>query len=512
MNQPNIIFILIDDMGARDLGCYGSTFYETPNIDTLAAEGMLFTDAYAACPVCSPTRASILTGRYPVSVGVTDWIDSQHGIHPAKGSLVDAPYIDHLPPELPNLARELSARGYATWHVGKWHLGDEPYWPEKQGFDVNVGGWTVGAPTHGYFSPWHFPTLSESPDGTYLTDRLTDESLDLIRTRDTERPFYLNLWYYSVHTPIQAKDELIAKYEEKAQRLGLDTQASIVEGAYHPAEHKQHKRIKRRIIQSDPVYAAMIETLDTNIGRVLATLDEEGIADNTMVIFTSDNGGLSTAEGTPTSNLPLAEGKGWMYEGGVREPLLLRWPGRTAAGTTNDTVVTSPDFMPTLLEAVDASAGGDDATAAESAAGAGDGDSRLPGGIEGTSILPVLTGEIERLDRGPVFWHYPHYGNTGGTPGTSVRDGRYKLIEFHEDGHVELFDLEADPGEHHELSAELPEVRDRLHRALREWRRSVEARMPEPNPEFSPWPERQPSGRFAVDTAFGRLSIEDPRV
>jgi arylsulfatase A-like enzyme len=501
MNQPNIVFILIDDMGARDLGCYGSTFYETPNIDKLAGEGMLFTDAYAACPVCSPTRASILTGRYPASVGVTDWIDCHHGIHPAKGSLVDAPYVDHLPRELPNLARELSARGYATWHVGKWHLGDEPYWPEKQGFDVNVGGWTVGGPTHGYFSPWHFPTLSESPDGTYLTDRLTDETLELIRTRDTERPFYLNLWYYSVHTPIQAKDEIIAKYEEKARRLGLDTQTAIVEGAYHPAEHKRHERIKRRVLQSDPVYAAMIETLDTNIGRVLAALDEEGIAENTMVIFTSDNGGLSTTNRSPTCNLPLAEGKGWMYEGGVREPLLVRWPARTPAGTTNGTVVTSPDFMPTLLDAVDRTGG------------AGDGGrSRRPDGIEGASILSVLTGETGVLDRGSIFWHYPHYGNQGGTPGTAVRDGRYKLIEFHEDGHVELFDLETDPGEHRELSGQLPQVRDRLHAALRDWRTAVEARMPEPNTEHTPWPNRQPSGRFAVDTAFGRLSIEDPRV
>ncbi|MFP4567299.1 MAG: sulfatase, partial [Spirochaetaceae bacterium] len=499
--------ILIDDMGARDLGCYGSTFYETPNIDKLATEGMLFTDAYAACPVCSPTRASILTGRYPASVGVTDWIDSQHGIHPAKGRLVDAPYVDHLPPQLPNLAGELSSRGYATWHVGKWHLGDEPYWPEKQGFDINVGGWTVGGPTHGYFSPWGFPTLSESPDGTYLTDRLTDETLELIRNRDKNRPFYLNLWYYSVHTPIEAKDEIIAKYEEKARRLGLDKQPAIAEGAYHPAEHKRHERIKRRVIQSDPVYAAMIETLDTNIGRVLASLEDEGIADNTLIILTSDNGGLSTTNGSPTCNLPLAEGKGWMYEGGVREPLLVRWPGRTPAGTTNHTVVTSPDFMPTLLEAVDGRAGGDDATFGDSGR-----RHRLPDGIEGTSILPVVTGETDVLDRGPVFWHYPHYGNQGGTPGTSVRHGRYKLIEFHEDGHVELFDLGADPGEHNELSAELPQVRDRLLEALRDWRTSVEARMPEPNPDYTPWPDRQPSGRFAVDTAFGRLSIEDPRV
>jgi arylsulfatase A-like enzyme len=480
MQLPNIVFILIDDMGQRDLGCYGSTFYETPNIDRLAREGMLFTDAYAACPVCSPTRGSILTGRYPASLGVTDWIDWGGKLHPAKGRLVDVPYIKNLPADVPNLATELGSRGYATWHVGKWHLGGEEAWPEKRGFDRNVGGWTAGSPgRQGYFSPWGFPTLEDGPEGEYLTDRLTDEALGLIHRRDRDRPFFLNMWYYSVHTPIQAKEEKIEKYRQKARALGLDRQQALVEGPAFPAEHKKEKRITRRVLQSDATYAAMIESLDENVGRLLETLETEGVADNTIVVFTSDNGGLATAEGSPTSNLPLAEGKGWMYEGGTREPLLVRWPNVVTAGATSPAVVTSPDFLPTLLAAVDAAAGA----------------TNLPEGVEGESFLPILRGDASRLTRDGVFWHYPHYGNQGGTPGSSVRSGRYKLIEFFETGQLELYDLERDIGENYDLSDELPEVRDRLHRMLTEWRESVEARIPQPNPDFDPWPGRAPAGR-----------------
>ncbi len=387
MRQPNILFILIDDMGQRDLGCYGSTFYETPNIDSLARDGMLFTDAYAACPVCSPTRASILTGRYPATLGLTDYIDWSGTNHPRKGRLIDVPYVKNLPNGIPNTARELRSRGYETWHVGKWHLGYEESWPEKHGFDVNIAGFTHGMPVNGYFSPWGFPNLADGPDGEYLTDRLTDEAIALIRGRDRERPFFLNMWYYSVHTPIQAKEEIIAKYRQKAKRLGLDEQTAIVEGARFPGEHKKDQRIQRRVIQSDPVYAAMIETLDTNIGRLFDTLATEGLADDTMVVFTSDNGGLATAEGSPTSNLPLAEGKGWMYEGGTREPLLVRWPGRVAPGGECAQVVTSVDFLPTL---VDAAEGGQGAASA-----------RIDG-VEGESIVPILTGARSALVRDAI--------------------------------------------------------------------------------------------------------------
>ncbi|TVQ22326.1 MAG: DUF4976 domain-containing protein [Spirochaetaceae bacterium] len=485
MPQPNIVFILIDDMGQRDLGCYGSTFYETPNIDTLARDGMLFTDAYAACPVCSPTRASIMTGRYPATLGLTDYIDWSGKSHPAKGRLIDVPYIKNLPHGIPNVARELGKRGYATWHVGKWHLGYEESWPEKHGFDVNVGGFTHGMPVNGYFSPWGFPNLADGPDGEYLTDRLTDEAIALIRDRDANRPFFLNLWHYSVHTPIQAKEEVIAKYTDKAKRLGLDGQTAIVEGARFPGEHKKEKRIQRRIIQSDPVYAAMIETLDTNIGRLFDTLRSEGVADDTIVVFTSDNGGLATAEGSPTSNLPLAEGKGWMYEGGTREPLLVRWPGRVAPGSESAEVVTSVDFLPTLVDAAEGGQGAESSRVA---------------GVEGESIVPILTGARSTLDREAVYWHYPHYGNQGGTPGSSVRSGRYKLIEFYETGLVELYDLVDDIGEHTNLADALPDVRQRLHGLLRRWRESVEAKIPEPNPDYVEWPDRASDGRVTAAT------------
>ena len=477
MQAPNIVFVLIDDMGQRDLGCYGSTFYETPNIDSLARDGMRFTDAYAACPVCSPTRGSILTGRYPASLGITDWIDWGGHLHPCRGKLVDVPYITSLPADVPNLATELSARGYQTWHVGKWHLGGEGAWPQERGFDANVGGWTAGAPYKGYFSPWHFPTLEDAEPGTYLTDHLTDRAIDLIDQRDKGQPFFLNMWYYSVHTPIQAPEKLVEKYRKKARFLGLDTVTATVTGPAFPAEHKKDRTIERRILQSDPTYAAMVEALDTNVGRLLAALEASGEAENTIVIFTSDNGGLSTAEGSPTCNLPLAEGKGWMYEGGTREPLLVRWPATVQAGSTSDQVVTSPDFFPTLL----AAAGGP--PSAEH---------------EGASLLPVLTGERSSLDREAVFWHYPHYGNQGGTPGSSVRSGRYKLIEFFETGRLELYDLETDVGENVDLAEELPEVRDRLHRLLVAWRESVEARIPAENPDYTPWEGRAAESRHLV--------------
>ena len=479
MAGPNIVFILIDDLGQRDLGCYGSTFYETPNIDSLARDGMRFTDAYAACPVCSPTRGSILTGRYPASLGITNWIDWGGRLHPSRGLLIDVPYIRELPADVPNLAGELRSRGYATWHVGKWHLGGEEAWPDKRGFDVNVGGWTVGQPWRGYFSPWEFPTLADGPPGEYLTDRLTDEAIALIRGRDRGRPFFLNLWYYAVHTPIQAKEPLVAKYREKARRLGLDRQPALVEGPAFPCEHKKDKRILRRVVQSDPVYAAMIETLDGNVGRLLAALDEDGAAGETIVIFTSDNGGLSTSEGSPTSNLPLAEGKGWMYEGGTREPLLVRWPGVVRPGSTCYEVVTSPDFLPTLLDAA-------------TPGGAG-----IPPGLDGVSLMPLLRGE-PALDREAVFWHYPHYGNQGGTPGSSVRSGRHKLIEFFETGEPELYDLQTDTGEDRNLADRLPEVRNRLHALLRGWRDRVEAKLPQPNPDYVPWPDRAPASRHLV--------------
>ena len=344
--KPNIVFILIDDMGWRDLSCYGSKFYETPNIDSLASQGIMFTNAYAACPVCSPSRASIMTGKYPATLGLTDFLVSNN-----RGYLIDAPYLHYLPHEEKSLAATLREHGYDTWHVGKWHLGTEDYYPDKHGFDVNIGGCEFGLPRYGYFSPYHIPTLEDGPENEYLTDRLTNEAVNLI-SQSTDKPFFLNLWYYAVHVPIQVPDEeVVNKYRKKAEAMGLNNVQTFEEGDYFPVESKKNKRIVRRLVQSDPYYAAMIENLDTNIGRVIKALEKAGKLDNTIIIFTSDNGGLATAEGSPTSNKPLSEGKGWMYDGGVRVPLIVRWPGVVKPGSVCDEPVTSPDFYPTLLEA-----------------------------------------------------------------------------------------------------------------------------------------------------------------
>ncbi len=461
---PNILFILMDDLGWRDLSCYGSMFYETPNLDRLAAQGMRFTDAYAACPVCSPTRASILTGKYPATIGLTDWIDNAGHIHPCRGRLIDAPYIKRLPLAETTIATALRAQGYRTWHVGKWHLGERDTWPDHHGFDINIAGCARGSPKT-YFSPWDIPTLADGPPGQYLTDRLTDEAIALIQRKD-DRPFFLNFCHYAVHTPIEAPQPLIDKYTAKARAMGLDKVEAIIPGEHFPTEHKRHLRIQRRVIQSDPVYAAMIENLDTNIGRLLAALDETHQADNTIVIFTSDNGGLATSEGSPTSNRPLCEGKGWMYEGGTREPLIVRYPPLIQPNSICNTPVTSPDFYPTLLELAGLTVANEEAR------------------LDGISLTPLLTGQGQ-LSRDAIFWHYPHYGNQGGTPGSSVRRGDWKLIEFFEDGRLELYNLRDDIGEQNNLATTDPARAQRLHMLLDDWRKRVNALAPSPNPSWT---------------------------
>lgn len=458
MKKPNIIFILIDDLGWIDLTCYGSAFYETPNIDRLASEGMQFTDAYAACPVCSPTRASILTGKYPATLGLTNFI----GGH-TKGKLIDAPYIRQLPLTEKNIAQALKEGGYNTYHVGKWHLGEEPYWPEHQGFDVNIAGCNIGAPIGGYFSPYHNPRLKDGPRREYLTDRLTSEAIELLK-KNGDEPFFLNLWYYAVHIPIQVPRDYKLKYREKAKKLGLDKKKTYEEGSFFPCEHKKNNRIKRRLLQSDPAYAGMVEKLDENIGRLLRVLEDLGKAEETVIIFTSDNGGLATAEGSPTCNAPLSEGKGWMYEGGTRESLIIKYPGIIKPGSKCNVPVTSPDFYPTLLEMA--------------------GLNLIPEQhCDGESLMPLLK-ERGDLNRKAIFWHYPHYGNQGGTPGSSIRAGDYKLIEFFEDNHIELYNLRDDISENNDLAEKQTEKAKELKQMLWTWRTKVEAKIPESNPDY----------------------------
>jgi arylsulfatase A-like enzyme len=483
MKQPNILFFLVDDLGWSDLGCYDSPFYETPNIDQLRSRGMLFTDAYAACPVCSPTRGSLLTGKYPATLGITDWIDWGGSVHPAKGKLIDVPYIKSMPLEEKTLAHSFSEAGYATWHIGKWHLGGTGHHPQDVGFHVNIGGCHMGSPgKDGYFSPWGIPGLSGSDvaEGTYLTDYLTDQAISLLNDHcgsvQSSQPFFLDMWYYLVHTPIEAPEELVEKYRTKARHMGLDRDDAFAVGDFYPTEHKQDIRIKRRIRQSDPVYAAMVEKLDQSVGRILNELERVGAAENTLIVFTSDNGGLSTADRSPTCNAPLSEGKGWMYEGGVREPLLISWPNRVAPGSICSLPVSSPDFYPTLLEAA--------------------GLPLLPTQhCDGESFLPAFSDPAgdtaaAHLKQRPLFWHYPHYGNQGGTPGSVIRKGNWKLLHFFEDDGTELYNLDDDISETYDRRSAEPKIEKQLKQELDEWRTKVEALIPQENTNYSPWKER----------------------
>ena len=448
--KPNIVFFLVDDLGWADIGAYGSRFYETPNVDALATSGMMFTDGYAACPVCSPSRAAILSGKYPARMDTTDWFGGHR-----KGKLLPAPYTDYLPLEEVTLAEALVENGYKTFFAGKWHLGHEAYYPEEQGFEVNQGGHHKGSPPGGYFSPYKNPKLTNGPKGECLPDRLGDESVRFME-KNVNNPFFLYLSFYSVHTPLQTKNEYKKKYKEKAKDV-------IVKHEFSPV--CPQRKNEARQVQNHPVYAGMMQSMDENVGKVLRKLDELGIAENTIVCFTSDNGGLSTSGGRPTSNLPLKGGKGWLYEGGVRVPYIIRWPNVTPPGSTCADPVIGTDFYPTLLEAI--------------------GLSPKPAQhVDGVSLVPLLNGTRQTLGRKALYWHYPHYGNQGGRPGSSVRAGDYKLIETFEDGTVELYNVKTDIGETQDLSASLPEKTAELLKMIKQWRADVDAKMMEPNPAY----------------------------
>lgn len=461
--RPNIIMILIDDLGVRDLGCTGSTFYETPHLDRMAIDGVQFNNAYAASSICSPARAALLTGRHPVRVDITNYIDGR-----GMGRMVGPRYRHELSSQERTVASALRDGGYQTWHIGKWHLGGDGFLPTDHGFEVNIGGHRNGALYHcGYFAPWAvgwgvpgpLPGLAEAPDGEYITDRLTDEAIGLIRGRQKKTPFFLHLSHYAVHLPIQSPPKLVEKYDAKAERLGLDRVESVIPGEMHPALNCPDVHIERRIIQSHPGYAAMIENLDWNIGRVFDALDAEGIAEDTLVVFLSDNGGSSTGRReAPTSNLPYAEGKGWSEEGGLRIPLLVRWPRRIPARRVADEVVWQCDLFPTCL----------------AAAGLPPEPDRH---VDGINILPILT-EGTPVERAPLCWHYPHYSPQGGGPTGAIRDGNWKLIEWYETGRVALYNLCEDVSESFDCSAANPRKTAELLDYLRTWRTETGAGMP----------------------------------
>jgi len=465
----NVVFFLVDDLGYMDVGFNNpACFYETPRLDGLARRSMRFTAAYAACPVCSPTRSSVLTGQYPARTRNTDYFGAPNGFaripddyRPERDGrfgrfkdhpLWPAPYVERLDAAHVTLAEAFKAAGYATMHAGKWHLGPEGSYPEDHGFDVNAGGHEGGGPYGAgkYFTPYGNPRLPDGPPGEHLPDRLATEVAKFIGA-NRERPFFVQLPFYSVHTPLVGRPDLVAKYQAKKKRLGLQP-AFAAEGAS-----------ENRTVQEHPVYAAMVEAMDQAVGKVLDALETHGVAERTIVVFFADNGGLSTAEGSPTSNLPFRAGKGWAYEGGIREPLLVRWPGVTREGSTSDAPLISTDFYPTLLEACGL-------------------EPRPAQHVDGSSFAGLLRDPESRHRRPPLFWHYPHWGNQGGSPFSALRDGDWKLIRFHGAKGTELYHLGDDPGERKNLAAERPEVVARLAARLDEFMAETKALPSAVNP------------------------------
>ena len=426
-SRPNVIVILVDDMGWRDLSCQGSEFYETPNIDSLAADGLRFTRGYSACTVCSPSRAALMTGQYPARLHITDWIPG-HDLPDAK--LLPPKWTQFLPLEVTTLAERLRTAGYATASIGKWHLGGPQLYPEHQGFDVNLAGYHRGQPPS-YFSPYQIPNLSEGPDGEYLTDREAAEAVRFI-TAHRDEPFFLYLPHYCVHTPIQGKPDVKARYAAKEVA-------------------SQQPR--------NPEYAAMVASVDDALGRIVETLTSLGIRKQTMIFFTSDNGGLARI----TDNRPLRAGKGSAYEAGVRVPMIVSWPGVTQPGSTSDVPVITHDIPATIL----------------SGTGVGQ-EPTQP--MDGCDLSAVLAGGD--LDRPALYWHYPHYHPGGATPYSAILAGSWRLFHFYEDDHDELYDLAQDPGETHDLAATEPDRRATLRSQLDTWLTETGAQRPIPNPNM----------------------------
>jgi arylsulfatase A-like enzyme len=434
---PNIIVFFIDDLGWRDLGCYGSDLHETPSIDRLAEQGLSFSQAYSACTVCSPSRAALMSGKYPARLHLTDWIEGHKRPH-AKLKVPDwQMYLDTTELLLPEILKDA---GYVTANIGKWHLGNDPvYWPDNQGFDVNIGGYRWGAPGS-YFYPYHGnrrdrihpPGLEEGEENEFLTYRLTDEAIRFIEDNQDQR-FFLYMPHYTVHTPLQAPDSIIDYYKTKVDNS------------------LQHK---------NPIYAAMVHTMDQSIGRILEKLREIEIDKNTAIFFTSDNGGLILRE--ITDNSPLRSGKGSNYEGGVRVPFIAYLPWLDHADRICHEPIITMDLFPTIINMAGLESPEND----------------------GLDLMPLLQNSKNRLQRENLYWHYPHYHNGGATPYSAVRDGTFKLIEFFEDGHKELYNLQEDIAESKDLSDAHPEIAERLYLDLVNWRRNMNAQLPEPNPNY----------------------------
>ncbi|MFK5921259.1 MAG: sulfatase [Verrucomicrobiota bacterium] len=457
--KPNFLFILVDDLGRQDLSCEGSAFHETPNIDSIAQKAMRFSNGYSACQVCSPSRAAIQTGKYPARVGITDYIGGTAGRNqPDKWKrntkLLPAPYKMEMELEEVTIAEALHEHGYKTFFAGKWHLGHEGKGPEDQGYDVNVGGNLTGSPVGGYFPPYKNPALEDGPQGEELPVRLGRETAKFI-TANKDQPFFAMLSFYSVHAPIQCSKKRWEKYRAKAESMGL-------------IDREEPRFVLDRLqevrqVQDNPIYAGMMEAMDEGVGHALKALQENGLMENTVVIFTSDNGGVSSGDGYATSALPLRGGKGRQWEGGVRQPYYIQWPGVTD-GKRTDVPATGTDFYPTILDMA--------------------GVPLLPKQHQdGVSLVPVLKGGT--LAERSLFWHYPHYGNQGGEPSAiHLRDG-WKLIHYFEDGRNELYHVGRDIGEQRNLYREYPERVEAMVKELKAWQKSVAAVEPTENPNWN---------------------------
>lgn len=445
--KPNFVFFLVDDLGWMDIGANGSSFYETPNIDKLAGQGVRFTQAYAGSPVCSPTRASILTGKNPARINLTQWI----------GGPGNPDYERNLPLDEVLFPELLQEAGYKNIFLGKWHLnnrqGEGTHWPDKHGFDINVAGHFRGGLyiKNKYFSPWDIPNIENGPDGEYITDRLATEAVRFI-DKNHDSPFLVYFSFYQVHAPFDAPKADVAEHEAKQKTIGLTDEVRFQEDMH------AGKQVKYRDKQDHPTYAAMVASMDQAVGRVLGAVTAKGEEDNTVVIFFSDNGGLSTSEGLPTANTPLKAGKGWLYEGGIREPAIIKWPG-VAKPAVSDAVITSMDFYPTILEMA--------------------GQPLRPElHQDGKSLVPLLKQTTDKVHE-TAYFHYPHRSNQKGSPSSAIRKGDHKLIVFFNDNRRELYNLQEDIGEKRDLANEMPELTDSLHSELKRWWKEVDARFPD---------------------------------
>ncbi|WP_052444589.1 sulfatase [Flammeovirga sp. OC4] len=455
ISKPNILFILADDLGYSDLSCMGSDYYETPNIDGIANQGMVFTNGYAGCQVCSPSRATIMTGQFTARHGITDWIGSPEGEKWRKKKrftkVLPAYYKHHMDTSTVTLPMALKEGGYTTFFAGKWHLGEKGFYPDDFGFDINIGGYHSGSPRGGYFAPFNNPNLKNKEKGENLSMRLAKETIQFIES-SKDKPFLAYLSFYAVHGPIQTSKERWEKYRRKAEEQGIDT-TGFEEGDLLPM--RKH--------QDNPVYAGLIEQMDDAVGMVLDALKQNGLDKNTIVVFTSDNGGVVSGDNYSTNCLPLKGGKGYQWEGGIRVPYIVNVPWMKSKGEKSETPVAGSDFYPTLLDLAG-----------------------LPlkpeNHADGQSILPVLKGK--KLKERPLYWHYPHYGNQGGRPVSIVRQGDWKLIHFWEDGHDELYNLSVDIHEDHDLSSQEEKRTKALSNQLLTWLKSVGANYPTSDPKY----------------------------